>query len=201
MNPEDFVRALVALFVIIDPLGNLVVFHVLTERFTRRERAQTIAVAMVASAVMLVAFSAGGTGALALLGISDASFRVAAGLLLLPTVYNLVVQGELPHTHDGAVLDPLQMGLVPLAVPLLAGPGALAAVVTYSTSLGRVTTIAATLCVLLLCTAGFAMSSWLFSLAGGAAMRLAARLIGLVVFAIATEFVLSGAVAALHVAG
>ena len=201
MNPEDFVRVLVAMFVIIDPLGNLVVFHLLTERFTRRERAQTIAVAIIAAAVMLVAFSAGGTGALALLGISDASFRVAAGLLLLPTVYNLVVQGELPHTHDSAVLDPLQMGLVPLAVPLLAGPGALAAVVAYSASLGRVTTITATLCVLLLCAAGFAMASWLFSLANGAAMRLLARLIGLVVFAIATEFVLSGLAATLHVAG
>jgi multiple antibiotic resistance protein len=198
LNLEDFLRAFLALFIIIDPAGNLVVFHVLARRFTRREKALAITVAMGASALLLAGFGLGGTQVLDWLGVSQPSFRVAAGLLLLPTVYGLAVQGELPQTREGADLDPVQVGLVPLAMPLLAGPGALASVVTYSGSLGQATTLAAAGAVLVVTALGFAAASTLFQLVGGAVMRLLARIIGLALFAIATEFVMSGVITALR---
>ncbi len=119
MNPEDFGRAFVALFVIIDPVGNLLVFHILTEHLDRGQKGAAIGVAIAASAVLLGGFGLGGAGVLGLLGISEPSFRVAAGLLLLPMAYDLVVVGELPQARTRESLDPVQLGLVPLAVPLL----------------------------------------------------------------------------------
>ncbi len=195
---EVFFRTFIALLVIIDPADNLVVFHVLTERFTARQRAATLLVAVLASAVLLGSFVLGGAGLLAWLGVSPASFRVAAGLLLLPMVYSLVVEGELPQTRGNIQLDPLQVELVPLAMPLLAGPGALASVVAYAGGNGQGTTLAAVALVLLITAIGFALASTVFRLAGGAVMRLVARIIGLAVFAIATEFVLSGLTATLR---
>ncbi len=70
--------------------------------------------------------------------------------------------------------------------------------VTYASTLGRLTTLIATALVLLICAAGFALSGRLFRALGSAIMRLAARIVGLVVFAIATEFVIGGFIASLR---
>lgn len=189
---DAFGRAFFALFVIIDPVGDVLVFHILAAHLSRRQRAATIGIAVTAAAVMLGLFAVGGSGLLEVVGVSPGSFRVAAGLLLLPTVYSLVVEGELPQTSRNAELDPLQLGLVPLATPLLAGPGALASVVTFSRTLGANETLLATGAVLAVSALVFAASGVVFRLLGPALLRLLTRVVGLVVFAIATEFVLSG---------
>lgn len=195
---EAFLRTFIALFVIIDPLGNLPVFYVLTERFTPRQRAATIAMATFASAALLALFGVTGASVLGWLGVSEASFRVAAGLLLLPMVYSLVVEGELPQARSSAGLNPADVALVPLAMPLLAGPGALASVAAYSASVGAVPTLAAAALVLGLTALMFALVGALFRLLGVAVLRLVARIVGLMVFALATELVVSGVAAALR---
>ena len=81
---------------------------------------------------------------------------------------------------------------MPLATPLLAGPGALASVVTFSRTQGATETLLATAAVLLVSAVVFAASGVVFRLLGPALLRLLTRVVGLVVFAIATEFVLSG---------
>jgi multiple antibiotic resistance protein len=141
---------------------------------------------------MLVGFSLGGNEVLDFLGIEPSSFRVAAGLLLMLPAYRLITEGQ-PASVDGAARDgPLEFALVPLATPLIAGPGALAATTSFSQTLGRETTIAAVSIVLLLTFAAFAAADWLFRLAGAALLRLAARIVGILLFAIAVDFVLDG---------
>ena len=112
--------------------------------------------------------------------------------------YNLVVNGELTEATHHPGLDPFQLALVPMAMPLMTGPGALATVVTYSDTLGRSTTLLAAGCVLLVCATGFVLSAPLFRWLGGSFIRLLTRVVGLVVFAIATEFVLGGLAVALQ---
>jgi multiple antibiotic resistance protein len=186
-------QALVSFFAIIDPLGNILVFHLFSRRFGASQRLLAAAVAVLAAFLMLLAFSLGGPEALEFLGISQESFQVAAGLLLLPAAYRLVMEGEPMSTDAQQPRDPLDFALVPLATPLIAGPGALAATTSFTQTVGRLETIAAFSVVLALTMAAFVVAGWLFRVLGEALLRLMSRVIGIVLFAIAVDFVLDGA--------
>jgi multiple antibiotic resistance protein len=186
-------QAIVSFFAIIDPVGNILVFHLFTLGLDFRQKLTAAAMAVVAAFVMLVAFSLAGQEVLEFLGISSESFQVAAGLLLLPPAYRLVTEGQPIATEDQSRHDPLDFALVPLATPLIAGPGALAATTSFSESVGTETTIAAITVVLLLTLISFAAADWLFRLAGAAVLRVLSRIVGIILFAIAVDFVLEGA--------
>jgi len=185
-------QALVSFFVILDPLGNILVFHLLagTAPFWRRVFAALLAVG--AAFLLLVAFSLGGEEVLSHLGISGESFQVAAGLLLFPPAYRLIMEGQPAPVEQGRSQDPLDHALVPMATPMIAGPGALAATTSFTESVGRETTLAAIGLILILTLAALAASSWLFRFVGAAALRLLSRIVGIVLFAIAVDFVLDG---------
>ena len=90
---EDLTRTFVAFFVIIDPVGNLVVFNLLSGGMSSRQRLEVAAIAVLAAGTMLVAFALGGQEVLEFLNISDAAFRIAAGALLLIPAYRMVTEG------------------------------------------------------------------------------------------------------------
>jgi multiple antibiotic resistance protein len=184
-------QALVSFFAIIDPVGAVLVFHLFTRRLNTRQKVIAALVACLAAGLMLLAFSLGGQEVLDFLGISEESFRVAAGLLLLPPAYHLVAEGQ-PVPAEQQASDPLDFALVPLATPLIAGPGALAATTTLSQSVGTATTVAAFSIVLLITLVSLLLADWIFRLAGAALLRLLARLVGILLFAIAVDFVLDG---------
>jgi multiple antibiotic resistance protein len=185
-------QAFVSLFIIIDPIGNILVFHLYSSHFNTRERLIAATIAVLAAFVMLATFSVGGSEALDFLGISDASFRVAAGLLLMPPAYRLVTAGEPAPSDADHFLRPLDFALVPLATPLIAGPGALAAAASFAVTAGVAETIAAVAIVLAITFVALAAASTVFRLLGEPFLRLAARVVGIVLFAIAVDFVLDG---------
>ena len=186
-------QALVSFFAIIDPIGNIIVFYLFTRAFAWRQKALAAAVAMLASWLMLLAFSLGGERVLDLLGISFDSFRVAAGLLLMPPAYNLVTHGEPVRTEGSPQhVDALDFALVPLATPLIAGPGALAATTSFAQTLGQTETIAAFTAVLLLTLVSFLAADIIFRLLGLRVLNTLSRIVGIVLFAIAVDFVLDG---------
>ena len=186
-------QALVSFFAIIDPVGNIIVFYLFTRGFVWRQKALAASVAVLASWLMLLAFSLGGERVLELLGISFDSFRIAAGLLLMPPAYNLVTHGEPTRTEGAAQhTDPIDFALVPLATPLIAGPGALAATTSFAATLGEAETIAAFTAVLALTLASFLAADLIFRLLGLRVLNVASRIVGIVLFAIAVDFVLDG---------
>ena len=185
-------RAVVALFAVVDPLGNVVVFYLLTAGLRRADRLRVAIVAVTAAGALLALFSVAGSEVLAFLAISTESFRVAAGLLLLLPAYRLVTEGQPLEVTAPSDADPIELALVPLAMSLLAGPGALATATALTATLGLGRTLAALTVVLALSFAAFAGADWLLRWLGRAVLRLLARLVGLVLFAIAVEFILSG---------
>ncbi len=189
---EDLTRTFVAFFVIIDPVGNLVVFNVLSGSMSPRQRLEVAAIAVLAAGTMLVAFAVGGQQVLDFLNISDAAFRIAAGALLLIPAYRMVTQGRFlePAVEDDP--KPVDVALVPLATPLMAGPGALAAATSLSQSVGREETIAAIVLVLLVSFVSFVAAERVFGLLGESTMRLLTRLVGIILVAIAVQFVIEG---------
>jgi multiple antibiotic resistance protein len=185
-------QAFVSLFVIIDPIGNILVFHLYSRGFALHQRLTAAAIAIGAAFIMLAAFSLGGEEALDFLGISQASFSVAAGLLLMPTAYRLVMEGEPAPSDAIHSREAWDFALVPLAMPLIAGPGALAATASFASSEGRDDTLLAVTLVLGLTLLAFATADSLFRFLGEAVLRLSSRIVGIVLFAIAVDFVLDG---------
>jgi multiple antibiotic resistance protein len=186
-------QALVSFFAIIDPVGNIIVFYLFTRGYVWRQKALAASVAVVASWAMLLAFSLGGERVLDLLGISFESFRIAAGLLLMPPAYNLVMHGEPTHVEgEEQQLDVLDFAMVPLATPLIAGPGALAATTSFAATLGESETIAAFSAVLALTLASFLAADVIFRVVGLRVLNVLSRIVGIVLFAIAVDFVLDG---------
>jgi multiple antibiotic resistance protein len=176
-------------------LGNLLLFHLFVAESPLRARFEAALVAVGAAFVMLLIFTLAGTEALDFLGISTDSFRIAAGLLLLPPAFRLVTEGQPASAANGNRLRPIDLALVPLATPLIAGPGALAASIAFSDSVGTGITIAAFSVILGVSLAGFAASGWIFRVVGPSFLRLTARVIGIVLFAIAVDFIVDGIVA------
>ncbi|HZS00198.1 MAG TPA: MarC family protein [Chloroflexota bacterium] len=185
-------RAFVAFFAVVDPVGNVLVFYLLTAALRAADRLRVALVAIGAAGALLLLFSVAGSEVLAFLAISAASFRVAAGLLLLLPAYRLVSGGQPAEVTGPSAAAPVEMALVPLAMPLLAGPGALATATALTASLGLGRTLVALGAVLLLTFAMFAAADWLLRWLGRPLLRLLARLVGLLLFTIAVEFVLSG---------
>lgn len=193
MDSTNLLRAVVAFFAIIDPVGNLLIFHTLSEQFDKRGRIGMALVSVVVAFLALVLFVVGGTTVLAYLQISFASFQIAAGLLLVPAAFRLVEQGQ-PFALEGSDdnVGPFQLAVAPLAIPLLAGPGALATAVSFASSSGRGTTLAAAALVLLLSSILFLLGSAIFRLLGAAILRVLSRLVGILLMAIAINLIVEG---------
>ncbi len=189
---EDLTRTFVAFFVIIDPVGNLVVFNLLSGGMSSRQRLEVAAIAVLAAGTMLVAFAVGGQEVLDFLNISDAAFRIAAGALLLIPAYRMVTEGRFFEPAVEEDPKPVDVALVPLATPLMAGPGALASATSLSQSVGREETISAIVLVLLVSFVAFVTAERVFGLLGESTMRLLTRLVGIILVAIAVQFVIDG---------
>lgn len=194
--PEDLIRALISFFAIIDPIGNLPVFHLLLIAETGlRQRA---AIAMVSTGfafAVLYLFAIAGESVLDYLGISLASFQIAAGVLLFLPALRLVETGQpLPITsaEEPDRSRSWQVAIVPLALPLLAGPGALATAISYTNLLGLGTTVASMGLILALTALLFTFSAAIFNLLGEAVLRVIARLVGIVLMAVAIDLIVDG---------
>ena len=189
---DDLGRSFVSFFAIIDPIGNVIVFYLLTQQLPPPKRLLVAIVSVLCAAAMLVVFALAGQQVLDLLSISEDSFKVAAGLLLLFPAYRLVEHGQPMEGAQADDIDPIQVALVPLATPLMAGPGALATAISFSETLGRGETLGGLGLVLAISLVTFALADRVLQWLGPSVMRLLARLVGIVLFAIAVDLVLEG---------
>lgn len=140
MNPEALVSAFVTLFVIIDPIGTAPLFLALTADRTAAQRRGIAVRAVLIAALVLAAFALLGMWLLGAMGITLAAFRVAGGLLMFWISFEMVFEKRQPRrgaTAERAVAEELHddIAAVPLAVPLLAGPGSITAVILLASPL------------------------------------------------------------------
>jgi len=195
-----FLEILTALFVIVDPFGNVPVFLALTRNQTPEERRRTAHVAAATVLVLLVGALLAGEPVLRLFGIRLASFRVAGGMLLLLMAASMVQARPSGARHtpeeDAEAEDRHAVGAVPLAIPLLAGPGAMTAVIVYghaARSFGDTLVVAAAAAVVAASVAFvFRSAERLQELLGATGINIITRLMGLVTAGIAVEFLAAG---------
>ncbi len=131
---ELFVYGLIALLVILDPPGTAAIFLAITPRDTPAERRRRAVKATLIAAIVLVGFAVGGEFLLRAMGIGLPAFQVAGGILLFLLAADMVMlrQSGLRTTEreqaeaEAALHD---ISVFPLAIPLIAGPGAMTTVV------------------------------------------------------------------------
>ncbi|MEM9317472.1 MAG: MarC family protein [Pseudomonadota bacterium] len=187
--------AFVALFVVIDPVGLAPLFVALTSGMVpRARRAVALRAVCVAMAILLL-FGLAGEAVLNFLGISMPAFRIAGGILLFLTALDMLFErrterreGQAQSAHDPAVF--------PLAIPLIAGPGAIAAMIlltgqsttTLDLVLIHLVMAAVLACVLIL----FFLASPLETLLGRTGIVVVTRLLGMLLAALSVQFVIDG---------
>ncbi len=188
---HSFLSALVLLLLVLDPLGSLPIFiSVLQGVPPERRRRVALREGVMAFAVLL-AFMLGGQGFLSLMRLSERSLEVAGGVILLIIAIRMIFAGG----AEGYAADsPAEPFLFPLAVPLLAGPSAMATVLLLaSRQPERLWHWVAALTLAMAVSTGVLLSAnrirrWL----GAAMVAAIEKLMGLVLTAVAVEMVLAG---------
>lgn len=122
----DFISAALLLFIIMDPLGNIPAFHALVGHYARRKRLIIIAREMLIAYAVLIVFLLAGEAILGYLGLKQPALGVAGGIVLFLIALHMVF----PHLSTGIESEQTsdEPFIVPLAVPMIAGPSAAAAV-------------------------------------------------------------------------
>lgn len=192
--------ALSAVFFVVDPVGVVPVFIAITEGDSESKRRAMAGRACLIAAGVLTAFALGGSLVFRVLGISLAAFQIAGGLLLLLTALDMLrsappglrTSGE--EIAEGARKD--DIAVVPLAMPLLAGPGAIATVVVLTSRAQHgweIGPILAAVWITCLATWLVLRGALVIDRALGRTGRaILERVMGLILAAIAVQFVIGG---------
>lgn len=126
----DIASAAVTLFLIMDPLGNVPVFNAVLSRLDRRRRAVVVARELLIALVVLFLFLFAGNAILGFLALSQSSLNIAGGILLFIISLRMIFPVS-PADDEVEYNDPF---IVPLAVPLIAGPSTIAVLLLLSSS-------------------------------------------------------------------
>ena len=190
---DKFLHATLILILVTDPLGNIPLFITALERVAPDRRARVILREVaVASGILLLAMI-GGRAALGLLGIGDASLKAAGGVILLLIAINMIFPAAGARMGEGPTEgEPL---IVPIAVPLIAGPSAIAtAMLVAADDPSRMPAWIGALAISMLLTlASLFLSSTFKRLLGVQLLAAIERLMGLVLTAVAIDMIMGGA--------
>ena len=197
---EIFVSAFIALFVIIDPVGIAPVFAGLTQGTPASHQRKMAIKGTFIGTLILVFFAFAGKPFLAALGISIDALRVAGGLMLFIIALEMVFEKRHDRKREAAEkMDEFfeDVSVFPVALPLLAGPGAITTIMLAVADAGASTTAqlavtAALLVVMLISLLVFLAAGPVMKLLGPTVNAVLTRLLGVILAALATQFVLDG---------
>ncbi|WP_375227908.1 MarC family protein [Roseobacter sp. S98] len=191
------ITAFVTMFVVIDPIGLAPLFVALTQGMSDQARRRIAVRATLTGVLILLAFAAFGEALLSFIGISMPAFRVAGGVLLFLTALDMLFERRTKRREDQSEEDDHDdPSVFPLAIPLIAGPGAIASVILL---MGQRPGIEGTIMVLgvtgavLLIVLGFFFASGIIERAlGRTGITVVTRLLGMLLAALSVQFVLDG---------
>jgi multiple antibiotic resistance protein len=184
---------------IVDPIAVVPTYLVITQGQTQAQRRVTARRACLAAMILLVTFAAVGRAIFGLFGITMPAFRIAGGLILWLVAMDMLhgnrsTQEGTAEITEATVKD--DVAITPLAMPMLAGPGAISTVMVLS---GQARTMPQTVVVygsillaLLIAWLTLRAAEWLVLRMGQTGIRVMTRLMGLLLAAIAVQFVITG---------
>ena len=196
---EYTLLAISSLFVIVDPIAIVPTFLAMTPEETPAERIRMARLACLVMVVVLFVFAVSGERILRFLGIQLPAFQIAGGIVLLLIALDMLraqrsrVQETREETAAGTAKD--DIAVTPLAVPMLAGPGAIStAILLHNRAMGFAQEVL--LCVAILLVGAMAYTILHLSAHGARwlnpiAMRITTRIMGLLLAAVAVQFIVN----------
>ena len=205
-----FVTAFVSLFVTLDAVGNVPIFLSITPHNSEAERAAMVTRAALAVFAVLALFAACGIFIFKFFGVTIEAFRIVAGLLLLKIAFDMMEAkpARVRHTpeEDAEGAQREDIAIIPLAIPLLSGPGSISNVIALTGQVTKSPKVLPAFALLLLAIALNALIAYIVLRSATAVsrllkesgMRIFTRVMGLILAAIAVQFVLAGIKEAFH---
>jgi multiple antibiotic resistance protein len=194
----NFFFCFIPLFTAVDPLGNLPIFMALTEGIAPARVKKIIIQSVITALVVAILFVIVGKSLLHYMGIAVGDFLIAGGVLLfifaLKDLISVSEGSRPPHSND-------TLGAVPLGVPLIVGPGVLAATLVLQAQYGLWMTILATVVNVLLCGLLFLQARWINRVLGKVGAKTFSKIAALLLAAIAVMFIRNGVTMLLPQAG
>ena len=202
--------AMASIFAIVDPLGAVPFFSALTQGYSPADTRAVIQKGCLAALLVLLVFGLAGQYIFMAFGFTVPAFQIAGGALLFSVGFEML-HGERPRTkstekeHEEA-LERQAVGVVPLGIPLLAGPGAISAVMVYmsqttSVPADKLFVFAGILVAILASYVAFLYADRIFRRIGRTGTLALSRILGLLLAAVAVQFMINGAVAAARMNG
>ena len=201
MNLQFAILAFTSLLAIVNPLGAVPLYVALTAPYTPAHRSATLRRAIITGTAVLIVFALAGTHILQFFGITKQAFQIAGGILFFGVGLDMLQarrsrvktteeeESESSHKED--------VGIIPLGLPTLAGPGAITTVIALNgqaqTPLQELSVYVAILLVLALCWITLAAAPALTRRMGQTGMNVMTRLMGLIVMVVGAQFVINGA--------
>lgn len=197
---ELFVSALVTFFVVIDPPGCAPIYASLTTGADAAHRRSMAIRAIVVAALILLVFALFGEKLLGALGISLDSFRIAGGIMLFLIALEMVFEKRTQRREERAkeVMEaPVEdVSIFPMAIPMIAGPGSIAStMLLMARSQGieaSIVVLSALGLILLLTLVALLLAGPLMRLLGHRVETVVTRLLGVILAALAAQFVIDG---------
>jgi multiple antibiotic resistance protein len=184
---------------IVDPIAVIPTYLVITRDETPLQRRRTALRACIAAALLLIGFGLAGKFVFQILGITMPAFRVAGGAILWIVAMDMLqakrsTQESTPEIEEGTAKD--DVAVTPLAMPMLAGPGAISTIMVLA---GQAQTLSQSIVVYLsivltaaVCWLTLRIGEGLMTRIGQTGIRVMTRIMGLLLAAIAAQFVLTG---------
>ena len=198
---ELFFSAFVTFFVIVDPPGCAPIYAGLTKGASAQQRRNmAVRACLIAGAILLV-FALFGVDLLAALHIELHSFRIAGGLMLFWIAWEMVFEKRTQRREDraekvAATPEVEDVSVFPMAMPMLAGPGAIAAVMLLTNEARgteeTLVVLGALVAVLVITAAALVAAGPLIRVLGDRVEAVITRLLGVLLAALATQYVLDG---------
>jgi len=203
-SSEAAISAYTTLIVILDPVGLVPIFLSLTAKMTTAQRMQTGLRAALIACSVLIFFAVFGAGLLGALGISVPAFRIAGGLMLFYTAFEMVFGARRARRQASAEADQTlavkTTAAFPLAIPLMAGPGAITACILLAGQAQGQPAAQITLALVIIgaCATAlicFVAAEPLNRMLGETGKIVLTRLLGVLLSALAVQFIADGIVA------
>lgn len=209
MNYTLTMKFILAMIIMMNPLGSLSIFLDLTNRYSRAKQRRTAVKSGFAMALIMVISIWAGAQVLDFMGITISSFRVVGGIILLLVGLSMLQSQESPLNHtpadDVAAEERPSIAVVPLALPIIIGPGAISTLVLASNDSGsiehRVWLSIICLFLALSMTVILYYGNYIGKFVGESVMKLVTRIMGMIIMAIAVGMLANGLVGLFPVLG
>jgi multiple antibiotic resistance protein len=200
MNLQFGILAFTSLLAIVNPLGAVPLYIALTASYSRAQRGATLRRAIVTGTLVLALFVLAGTWILQFFGITRQAFQIAGGILFFAIGWDMLQarRSRVKTTEEEETESHLRddVGIIPLGLPTLAGPGAITTVIALNgqavTLLDSVAVYIAIVLVMATCWVTLAAAPMLTRRISQTGMNVMTRLMGLLVMVIGAQFVING---------